>query len=197
MMQGWNQACSSQAFEYIKSLLEELERENFSLQLQLLLWKGERLVLLSSSFSLYLKNAHYTGTMLDASTIALCPKLHCYNYVSNPNEPHQFHHQLLLNLNLSTTALVGTEVIDCCITMAIIERYYYDVTPLFWEKVVHIFTLNHLFYGIHVLYTTHSQYIISMKQNTYSEKKVNKIQLDKGKEGLSFCKLSFIFKWLL
>jgi len=31
------------------------------------------------------------GIMLDASTIALCQKLHCYNYVSNPNEtPHGF-----------------------------------------------------------------------------------------------------------
>jgi len=33
MMQRWNQVCSSQAFEYVKSLLEALESENFSLQL--------------------------------------------------------------------------------------------------------------------------------------------------------------------
>ena len=71
--------------------------------------------------------------MLDASTIALCPKLRCCNHVSNPNETPMVS-KLLLNLNLSTTPLAGTEIRDCCTTMAIIGRYYCNVTPLFLGK---------------------------------------------------------------
>ena len=122
--------------------------------------------------------------MLDASTIALCPKLRCCNYVSNPNETPTVS-KLLLNLNLSTNALAGTETRDCCTIMAIIGRYYCNVTPLFWEKAVHIFILNRLFYGIHVLYTTQSKYINETKHKT---KKMSTKYSNKGKEGLSFCK---------
>lgn len=151
--------------------------------------------MLSSSFSLCYKNAHYTGIMLDASTIALCPKLRCCNYVSNPNETPTVS-KLLLNLNLSTNALAGTETRDCCTIMAIIGRYYCNVTPLFWEKAVHIFILNRLFYGIHVLYTTQSKYINETKHKT--QKKCQQNTATKVKRVYHFVnKLSFIFKWLL
>ena len=139
-----------------------------------------------------IKNAHYTGIMLDASTIALCPKLRCCNHVSNPNETPMVS-KLLLNLNLSTTPLAGTEIRDCCTTMAIIGRYYWNLTPLFWEKAVHIFILNRLFYGIHVLYTTQSKYI----NETKTHKKCQQNTATKVKRVYHFCKLSFIFKWLL
>ena len=111
--------------------------------------------------------------MLDASTIALCPKLRCCNYVSNPNETPTVS-KLLLNLNLSTNALAGTETRDCCTIMAIIGRYYCNVTPLFWEKAVHIFILNRLFMT-YMYYIQHNQNTL-MKQNTKHKKNVNKIQ---------------------
>ena len=133
--------------------------------------------------------------MLDASTIALCPKLRCCNYVSNPNETPTVS-KLLLNLNLSTNALAGTETRDCCTIMAIIGRYYCNVTPLFWEKAVHIFILNRLFYGIHVLHTTQSKYINETKHKTQKKRQQN--TATKVKRVYHFVnKLSFIFKWLL